>query len=122
MTGGDSGATVEFQDVLSASSRRLNVLGKEIEFSIIGGDLAYGNNLIECYHCWDHWLNIYEEKMKKSETLIPLSVAVGNHDAGSNITADVYVNIFNPTKLYWGGKMYILPLYFLIFLNIRIIV
>ena len=103
MTGGDSGTTVQFQDVLSASSRRLNMLGKEIEFSIIGGDLAYGNNLIECYHCWDHWLNIYEEKMKKKdETLIPLSVAVGNHDAGSNAAADVYVNIFNPTKnLYW---------------------
>ena len=33
MTGGDSGTTVQFQDVLSASSRRLNMLGKEIEFS-----------------------------------------------------------------------------------------
>eukprot|EP00943_MAST-04B_sp_MAST-4B-sp1_P005814 g5814.t1 len=105
MTGGDSGTTAPFRDVLKATSKRLNSLGKEIDFSIIGGDLAYGNNLIECYHCWDHWLTMYEENMKKNDgTLIPLSVAIGNHDVGSNAAANVYVDIFNPKEnKYWKG-------------------
>eukprot|EP00944_MAST-04C_sp_MAST-4C-sp1_P015096 g15096.t1 len=100
MAGGDSGTTTPFENLLAHSAQN------NIDFAIIGGDISYGNNLEECYHCWDTWLSTYEKHMISNgdKTMIPLSLAVGNHDVGANAGAKVFANSFDIDQTdYWKG-------------------
>lgn len=49
---------------------------------LIGGDLAYDNNIRHCYYAWDGFLTMFDDLNKKVGRLVPLIMGVGNHDAG----------------------------------------
>ena len=53
-------------------------------FALIGGDLAYANGWAPCYLKWDMWLSQWEQHMVTPDgRMIPLIVAIGNHEAAS---------------------------------------
>ncbi len=115
MTGGDSGTTKAFQDLLEVSAQPRGRQKKTIDFVLIGGDVSYGNNLPACYKCWDEWISLYERTMVRGDgTMVPVSMAVGNHDVGSNSGSNAFSGIFVPEKkLFWKGTF--VPMFFAFF-------
>jgi hypothetical protein len=54
-------------------------------FVLFGGDLAYANSNLYCYRRWDFFFSNWNEYMKTpSGFSIPLSVTLGNHEAGGD--------------------------------------
>lgn len=51
---------------------------------IVGGDIVYDNGNVNCYYCWDFYLDQFSELNKRVGRLVPLILAVGNHDVGMN--------------------------------------
>lgn len=49
---------------------------------IIGGDVAYDNAMLNCYYSWDLMLSAFEKAYLPLGRLVPIIVAVGNHDVG----------------------------------------
>mmetsp|Transcript_16292 Transcript_16292/g.18066 ORF Transcript_16292/g.18066 Transcript_16292/m.18066 type:complete len:161 (+) Transcript_16292:105-587(+) len=59
----------------------------EPDLYVLGGDLAYDNNIPTCYLTWDYMLkhipqNVYDYNTNTTR-LIPMIMGVGNHDMGS---------------------------------------
>ena len=53
-------------------------------FALIGGDIVYGNGEPARVDRWVHWLNAWDEYMVTSDgRLIPMIVAIGNHEVVS---------------------------------------
>ena len=115
LAGGDSGTTNAFLDLLSSGAKARGSGNKTMDFALLGGDISYGNNLPSCYSCWDVWISIYEKTMlRENGAMIPLSMAVGNHDVGSNARSDTFKGVFDPsTKTFWKGTH--IPLFFAFF-------
>lgn len=55
---------------------------KEVDALVLGGDLVYDNGMTTCSMCWDRFFAKYGALCKKFGKLIPLILAVGNHDVG----------------------------------------
>ena len=49
---------------------------------IIGGDIVYDNGNINCFYCWDYYLDEFSKLNTRLGRLVPLILAVGNHDIG----------------------------------------
>ena len=48
------------------------------------GDIAYDNGLKTCFHVWDNFLSMTDTISVSLSRLIPVVLAVGNHDVGLN--------------------------------------
>ena len=51
---------------------------------LVGGDIVYDNGDFNCYYCWDYYLDQFDQLNQQVGRLIPLVLAVGNHDIGQN--------------------------------------
>jgi hypothetical protein len=61
---------------------------------LLGGDISYDNGDPACYYAMDIFLNLLEERIYKPlGRIVPLILAVGNHDLGINNLADRNVEI-----------------------------
>jgi len=78
VTGGDS----------SGSDKALKFLEYIAEYKpnviVVGGDIVYDNGNINCYYCWDYYLELFTMLNNKVGRLVPIVLAVGNHDLGIN--------------------------------------
>lgn len=50
----------------------------------MGGDVAYDDNMPACSYTWDYFLNMYGRLTTTLGYLMPIVLAVGNHDVGLN--------------------------------------
>jgi hypothetical protein len=79
VSGGDMGNTPE-SDAVSVSAAATSP-----SFAVIGGDIAYANDMPECISLWDAWMSSWQALMvTPAGDAIPILSACGNHDAGSN--------------------------------------
>jgi hypothetical protein len=64
-----------------------NVVGKEnADLIMIGGDITYDQNSPSCFRAWDYMMNILPINVANNDgsiRIIPLLLAVGNHDLGA---------------------------------------
>ncbi len=51
---------------------------------IIGGDIAYDDNMPACAYTWDYFLGMYGQLTATLGYLMPIISVVGNHDVGLN--------------------------------------
>lgn len=81
--GGDIGYT--------DASRQLtnNLITWQPSVIFMGGDITYDNGMVSCYHTWDNLLSMFETFNTASNVLIPIVLAVGNHDLSMNSLASV---------------------------------
>jgi len=57
----------------------------EPAFVLFGGDIAYANSNLFCYKRWDWWFYNWNKYMKTPLGYnIPISVTIGNHEAGGD--------------------------------------
>lgn len=65
---------------------------------LVGGDIAYDNNLPACYYAWDYYLSTYQKMTDTVGYLVPLVLGIGNHDVGMNTMAQrkIDININGP--------------------------
>ncbi|CAI2386673.1 unnamed protein product [Moneuplotes crassus] len=89
--GGDSGNTKEAIEMNQNSLKNINP-----DLVMIGGDIAYDNNIATCYQTWDYLLkNLLLQKFDEetnTHRVIPIIFATGNHDLG----VDSYNNAIIP--------------------------
>ena len=83
-----------------AETMNKNVVNKiDADLIMIGGDIAYDNNIDTWFHTWDHVnLNLpinKEDRVTNTTRVIPVIFASGNHDLGVNS--------------YSGGQVYSTP-------------
>jgi len=78
VTGGDSGGTEKSTQFIQ------NIASYDPDVIVIGGDIVYDNGNINCYYCWDYYLDQFDILNKRLGRVIPLVLAVGNHDVGMN--------------------------------------
>jgi Purple acid Phosphatase, N-terminal domain/Calcineurin-like phosphoesterase len=72
-------------------------------FALVAGDLAYANGNLSKLGKWDSWFRNWEENMVTPEgDLIPMVVALGNHDVG-RWTSPFYQPFFDQDA---GGLTY----------------
>ena len=90
--GGDSGGTEK------AVSFIRELANHKPDVILVGGDIVYDNGDFSCYYCWDYYLSQFDELNKKLGKLIPLILAIGNHDIGQThfqfLGVDPYKNYF----------------------------
>jgi len=87
VNGGDVGNTLP-------AKRLWDILGDhDIDAIAIGGDIAYDDNIIDCYWTYDNLIHSYELMNKKLGRMVlntiiiqkvPLILGLGNHDVGLN--------------------------------------
>eukprot|EP00343_Euplotes_focardii_P010305 CAMPEP_0205827756 /NCGR_PEP_ID=MMETSP0206-20130828/32968_1 /ASSEMBLY_ACC=CAM_ASM_000279 /TAXON_ID=36767 /ORGANISM="Euplotes focardii, Strain TN1" /LENGTH=277 /DNA_ID=CAMNT_0053128933 /DNA_START=1068 /DNA_END=1901 /DNA_ORIENTATION=+ len=69
---------------------------KNLDFDMIlvGGDIAYDNNVPTCYRAWDYFLRHTPHNKLDTATnstrIIPMLLAVGNHDMGAYSYAGIH--------------------------------
>jgi hypothetical protein len=96
VVGGDMGLTTE------AAAVSVQAAAHNPSFAVIGGDIAYANDIPACVHLWDEWISTYEKTMKTvTNHAIPLIAVVGNHDVGSNSGSGSNAKRFSTQK---GGQ------------------
>jgi len=75
VNGGDMGAGPELDILLPLAAKR------EPQFAVIGGDLAYANDVMTNFNLWDSWIDKWETNMITPAGLtIPMVLAIGNHE------------------------------------------
>lgn len=76
ISGGDMGLRTE--------TKKLAKISAEYDplFILIGGDIAYDSGMLQCYRRWDAWLRVYQVQTSKDQRLVPLLLAIGNHEGG----------------------------------------
>jgi hypothetical protein len=78
VTGGDAGN-------VGAAIKLWNLIPTfDPDFISVGGDIAYDNNIIDCYWTWDWLLRNYQDVCSRLGRLVPLVMTIGNHDIGLN--------------------------------------
>ena len=60
------------------------VATKNPDVFFIGGDVAYDDNMQSCMFTWDYYLGMYGSLTTSLGYMMPLVIAVGNHDVGMN--------------------------------------
>ena len=95
--GGDAGVSNVSQQVMTLISQ------VDPDVVMIGGDLAYDNNIKHCYYTWDYFLNIFEDLNKRVGRLVPLVMTTGNHDVGldDNAETDITIDEGGPWLFAW---------------------
>ena len=75
VSGGDMGVGRGARELLAQAAKQSPLFG------LVGGDLAYANAVAENYELWDRWLKNWQEAMVTPDNrLVPMVLAVGNHD------------------------------------------
>lgn len=59
----------------------------------MGGDVAYDNNIPACSYTWDFFLNMIEGISNEVGYVVPLALALGNHDAGLNELSGINITL-----------------------------
>ena len=59
---------------------------------LLGGDIAYDNAIRTCYYSWDNFYRMFEDVNRKLNRLVPIVLAIGNHDVGFDALATVPVS------------------------------
>ena len=78
VTGGDMDVARFTRDLMSIAGEY------DPHFGVIGGDLAYGNGDLRNYRKWDRWLDNWDHAFTDDGKLVPMVLAIGNHEvAGS---------------------------------------
>ena len=87
INGGDSGYTF--------ASHNLSKIAVKYKPDIIfiGGDVAYDNNIPACSYTWDFFLNMIEGISNEVGYVVPLALALGNHDAGLNELSGINITL-----------------------------
>lgn len=117
VTGGDMGTNLALIKLNTHAARQ------NPDFAVIGGDIAYANGELENWGDWKFWLNAWEQTMVTPDGhLIPMVVALGNHEVLENTgvateSAPFYATLFpqgNPELTYFkrtfGGQFVFLVL------------
>jgi len=97
--GGDVGNT-------KTSSQTINTMSGMFAPDIyyVGGDIAYDNDLRQCYYAYDLFIKQFEDTFGKVGYMVPIILSVGNHDVG-----------YDPNPKYSIVKDESGPFYFLYF-------
>lgn len=82
VSGGDAGNS----EAALAMWHQLPNLKPDVIF--MGGDIPYDNNIIDCYWTWDVLMKELEAVNRECGRLVPIVMALGNHDIGFNAGAD----------------------------------
>jgi len=83
VVGGDMGVSADVAD-LQRQAARLSPL-----FGVVGGDIAYANDVLTNYTRWDAWLDHWETNMiTPAGNTIPMVLAIGNHEVRGGMTRD----------------------------------
>jgi phosphodiesterase/alkaline phosphatase D-like protein len=78
INGGDSGYTFASHNLSKI------VVDYKPDIFFIGGDVAYDNNIPACAYTWDFFISMIEGISNEVGHVVPLVLALGNHDAGLN--------------------------------------
>ena len=101
VVGGDMGVGKVTAALLTQAAR------KSPHFVALGGDIAYANGDLKNFPKWEHWLSLWQRYMKKpSRDLIPLMMAIGNHEVRSHFFGNKQRAPFYFGYFYQGGKSY----------------
>lgn len=76
--GGDVGANARHNKMSDIAAKY------SPDLIVIGGDLAYDNNIKSCYYTWDGFLQPLELIGQRIGRLIPFIFSIGNHEVGLN--------------------------------------
>jgi len=96
--GGDIGYSKAAQDLSTIA------VEKDPRVLIIGGDLAYDDGHASCYHTLDKTMSMLQNLInEKLGRLVPLIVAVGNHDIGWKSLAKVNKDVTENGPTYLTG-------------------
>ena len=78
--GGDMGTGPAMPLLLQQAARQ------EPNFAVVGGDIAYANDLPANYRLWDAWLDAWEQCMVTPRGFtIPMVLAIGNHEVRGGV-------------------------------------
>ena len=102
--GGDMGVSSDVAALLQQSAKLSPAFG------VVGGDIAYANDLLTSYGKWDAWLDLWETNMiTAGGDTIPMVLAIGNHEvrggtASSPTNAQFYLRYFaqNGERTYYS--------------------
>lgn len=78
INGGDSGYTYAAINLTRIASTL------QPDLFIMGGDIAYDDNMPACAYTWDYFLGMYGRLTATLGYLMPIISVVGNHDVGLN--------------------------------------
>jgi len=84
---GDGGITDQTSEIIT------QMIASRPDVGFIGGDVAYDNGFLSCACVWDDFITLWETQKIDDKYLVPISLAVGNHDVGVN---DNNVDAFAP--------------------------
>ena len=84
---GDSGYT------LSAIALTQVAATLKPDVFFIGGDVAYDDNMHSCMFVWDYYLGLYGSLTTSLGYMMPIVLAVGNHDVGLNELSGINITI-----------------------------
>ncbi len=102
VAGGDMGA--------SDIARKMNRLAGSLDpvFALLGGDLAYANG--KDLAAWHNWLNAWRENAITADgRLIPMVVAIGNHEMGSKLSQARATQLGVPRNSQFFFSLFTLP-------------
>ena len=102
VTGGDMSA--------SKIARKMNRLAGELDpmFAMLGGDLAYANG--KNLKAWHDWLNAWQENAITSDgRIVPMVIAIGNHEMGSELDEDRAKELGVPKNSQFFFSLFTLP-------------
>lgn len=68
---------------------------------VMGGDIAYDDNMPACAYTWDYFLGMYGQLTATLGYLMPIISVVGNHDVGLNELPGINITINNYGPAYF---------------------
>jgi len=98
VTGGDMGVSTNVALLLQQAARLSPAFG------VVGGDIAYANDVLTNYTRWDAWLDHWQTNMvTPAGYTIPMVLAIGNHETKSRMApsptnAQFYFTYFAQTR------------------------
>lgn len=95
INGGDSGYTYASINLTRIASTL------QPDLFIMGGDIAYDDNMPACAYTWDYFLGMYGRLTATLGYLMPIVSVVGNHDVGLNELPGINVTISNSGPAYF---------------------
>lgn len=97
--GGDMSTNSELQKV------SLNAITNDTMALLIGGDIAYADGDTKNHGRWTKWFTLMNNTMKTPDgRLIPLIVAVGNHEVNSKTSTNPFTRAPFYTNLFFQNK------------------
>lgn len=81
VTGGDMGVSADLAALLQQAAKLSPAFG------VVGGDIAYANDMLTNYARWDAWLDHWQTNMiTPAGYTIPMVLAIGNHEVRGGMT------------------------------------